>query len=385
MATRIYTGVGGKARKVKRIYIGVDGKARSVKKVYVGVNGKARLCWMKPDVFVKYSGNIVKLSKGRENLTASTAGDYALFIGGDNGSSLFNTVDVYHKSLVKSSTAALKYGTTYHASGTIGDYTLVAGGARLSGSSIRLMNSVTTYSAVLVQSTASSLPKACVFATSVPVSNRYLLFAGGQSSTSDTSWISNVVAYDKNLSKTTANNLSNGRYHGCGVKVGNYGIMAGGYNIEVQGSGGAGIVNDRYCDAYNSSLTKVNISDLSSGVGWATHDCVGLTIGNEYGVICSNDHAEIYDSNLTKSIIDYASFNIRSIKLSGSVLDGCGIIYNDYNGLIISQDLTIEILSASKTTFRCEGGATSIGNYSICAGNDSYTTDIYVVEKAHNT
>ena len=47
MATRIYTGVDGKARKVKQIYVGVDGKSRSVKKVYVGVNGKARLCWTK--------------------------------------------------------------------------------------------------------------------------------------------------------------------------------------------------------------------------------------------------------------------------------------------------------------------------------------------------
>ncbi len=39
----LYTGVGGKARKIKSLYVGVDGKARQVQKAYVGVNGQARL------------------------------------------------------------------------------------------------------------------------------------------------------------------------------------------------------------------------------------------------------------------------------------------------------------------------------------------------------
>lgn len=359
----------------------VNGVEKHVKCAYVGVNGKAKYIMKPPDVVIKYDGNIDKLSKGRENLTASTVGSYALFIGGDNGQSLFDTVDVYNNSLVKTTATPLTYKTTYHESGTIGNYILVAGGARLSGSSTYIMNSIITYSSQLTKSTASNLPTACVFATSVPVNNKYLLFAGGQSSTNDRSWISNVVAYDKNLSKTTANNLSNGRYHGCGVEVGNYGIMAGGYNLGEKQSGGAAVVYHTYCDAYNSSLTKINISNLSNGVGFSLHDCVGLTVGNEYAVICSNDVAEVYDSNLTKSIINYESLNIRSTTLSGSVLDGYGIVYNDYNGLIISKDLTVEILNASKTTFSCFGGATSIGKYSICAGNDSYTADVCVVER----
>lgn len=41
-ASKVYVGVGGKAKKASKAYIGVDGKAKLVKKVYVGVNGKAK-------------------------------------------------------------------------------------------------------------------------------------------------------------------------------------------------------------------------------------------------------------------------------------------------------------------------------------------------------
>ena len=45
MATGIYTGVDGVARKVKTPYRGVDGVARKVKTSYIGVDGVARKCF----------------------------------------------------------------------------------------------------------------------------------------------------------------------------------------------------------------------------------------------------------------------------------------------------------------------------------------------------
>lgn len=45
MATGLYFGVSGKARKVNGMYIGVAGKARKVVKAYLGVDGKARLIY----------------------------------------------------------------------------------------------------------------------------------------------------------------------------------------------------------------------------------------------------------------------------------------------------------------------------------------------------
>jgi len=38
----IYTGVSGRARRVRAVYVGVNGRARAVKGVYVGVNGRAQ-------------------------------------------------------------------------------------------------------------------------------------------------------------------------------------------------------------------------------------------------------------------------------------------------------------------------------------------------------
>lgn len=56
MATGLYFGVSGKARKVNGMYIGVAGKARKVVKAYLGVDGKARLIWDKsfvpPESFI---------------------------------------------------------------------------------------------------------------------------------------------------------------------------------------------------------------------------------------------------------------------------------------------------------------------------------------------
>lgn len=45
MASNIFVGVNGVAKKPKNIYVGVNGVARKVKAAYVGVNGVARQVW----------------------------------------------------------------------------------------------------------------------------------------------------------------------------------------------------------------------------------------------------------------------------------------------------------------------------------------------------
>lgn len=49
MATGIYIGVNGVARKVKTGYVGISGVARKIKKGYIGVNGVARLFYSAED------------------------------------------------------------------------------------------------------------------------------------------------------------------------------------------------------------------------------------------------------------------------------------------------------------------------------------------------
>ena len=138
MASRIYTGVSSKAKKVKSIYIGVDGKARSVKAVYIGVNGKARLCW-KRDGLYKYTGNIVDLSVGRYHLAATTVGNYALFGGGvsdyNNNYTYHSTVDAYDTSLTRTTATSLSKGRDALAATTVGNYALFGGGSDSNASS----------------------------------------------------------------------------------------------------------------------------------------------------------------------------------------------------------------------------------------------------------
>ncbi len=57
----LYTGVGGKARKIKSLYVGVNGQARQVKKAYVGVNGQARLFYSKDSGSLPPSGDLEQL------------------------------------------------------------------------------------------------------------------------------------------------------------------------------------------------------------------------------------------------------------------------------------------------------------------------------------
>ena len=92
MAKGMYIGIDGVARKAKKMYLGVDDKARKVKKAYMGVDGVARCIFSGSDL--EYYGTATELSVARNNLAATTVGNYALFGGGE-----FNVhsavVDVY--------------------------------------------------------------------------------------------------------------------------------------------------------------------------------------------------------------------------------------------------------------------------------------------------
>ena len=124
MARGMYIGVDDKARKVKQMYVGVDSKARRVKKGYIGIGGVARPFWGGEAL---YYGSVTALSEGRQNLAATTVGNYALF-GGGLGSSRSNVVDAYNTSLTRSTPAALSEKKQCLAATTVGNYALFGGG-----------------------------------------------------------------------------------------------------------------------------------------------------------------------------------------------------------------------------------------------------------------
>lgn len=125
MTKAAYIGVDGKARKIKKGYVGVNGISRKIKKAYVGVGGVARPCW--GGVELSYYGTITPLSQAREELAATTVGDYALF-GGGYDLSLVSAVDAYTSALTRSTPTGLSLARSNLAATTVGDYALFGGG-----------------------------------------------------------------------------------------------------------------------------------------------------------------------------------------------------------------------------------------------------------------
>ena len=118
------------------------------------------------------------LSVGRCVLAATSVGDYALFGGGsfDNyvsGRQSFDTVDAYNTSLTRSTPTALSQARDDLAATSVGNYALFGGGWAGSGSS-----TVDAYNLSLTRSTPTPLSEARSILAATSVGN-YALFGGG--------------------------------------------------------------------------------------------------------------------------------------------------------------------------------------------------------------
>ena len=128
MAKKTYIGVNNVARQVKKVYIGVNGVARKVKKIYIGVANIARQIFGGGEL--SYYGIATSLSKARGDLAATSVGNYALFGGGSD----LSTVDAYDTSLTRTSPTALSEARSILAATSVGNYALFGGGFPSSGS-----------------------------------------------------------------------------------------------------------------------------------------------------------------------------------------------------------------------------------------------------------
>ena len=89
------------------------------------------------------------LSVARDNLAATTVGDYALFGGGYGfGSTYCSTVDAYNSSLTRSIPTALNQEREDLAATTVGNYALFGGGSSYS-STFTYYSTVDAYSSVV--------------------------------------------------------------------------------------------------------------------------------------------------------------------------------------------------------------------------------------------
>ena len=184
-----------------------------------------------------------KLSVARNQLAATTVGNYALFGGGTTDSSS-DVVDAYTSSLVRSTPTALSVARYGLASTSIGDYALFGGG-NTSSSQSDVSNVVDAYNTSLTRTTPTALSVERSNLASTSIGN-YALFGGGQSDST-----SNVVdAYDNNLTRTTPTELSVARSNLSATSIGNYALFGGGQD---------GSTNFDTVDAYSFKRYTVQV------------------------------------------------------------------------------------------------------------------------------
>ena len=163
-----------------------------------------------------------ELSQARNNLAATTVGNYALFGGGDTGSHSA-VVDAYDQTLTWSTPPhPLSQARGEPVATTVGNYALFGGG--YAGSQT---NVVDAYDQTLTRSTpAHPLSQARNRLTATTVGN-YALFGGGWNGNS---YFNVVDAYDQTLTLTTPAALSQARNNLAATTVGNYALFGGGGN-----------------------------------------------------------------------------------------------------------------------------------------------------------
>ena len=160
------------------------------------------------------------LSVSRSRLAGASVGNYALFAGGQSGSSSsYSAVDAYNSSLTRSTPTELSTPRRALVGASVGNYALFAGGT--DGSTL---TTVDAYNSSLTRSTPTELSTKRYNSSGASVGN-YALFAGGQSGSSS---YSTVDAYDSSLTRSKLTALSTKRYYLAGASVGNYALFAGG-------------------------------------------------------------------------------------------------------------------------------------------------------------
>lgn len=254
MAKGSYAGVNNVAKKVKKVYVGVDGIARKVKKAYVGVNGIAKLCYSGAEKLARWGQLSNYVSRCRA--AASTVGNYAIFLGGDDGNSpmtTVSTVQAFQSSFAMTMLDNLPSGITYVAATTVGNHALFYGGQH---SETSRSSQCLAYDDNLVQSTLPQLDEDEISNVAATTLGNYAIFAGG--------YVENPYggmpgSYKLQVVDTSLTHIVSGlefdpeTYNSAGTAVGNYAVFAGGnrgYNVF-----------ERVVWACNDQLVEISIEE----------------------------------------------------------------------------------------------------------------------------
>lgn len=338
------------ARKVKQIYVGVSDKARRVKKAYIGIGGVARPFWSKG---LEYYGVITSLTAAKSMMASASGKHYAVFAGGQGSGSagIYNTVDAYNSSLVRSTPTNLGEQKASAKGGAVGDYVLIAGGYYGS----KYYNTVQAYNASLTRSSPTYLSYTCINLASANVAERVIFAGGAKGST----YTAKVDSYNTSLTKTTCTDLSTGAEYIAGASVGNYAILAGG-----KGSSYMSTVT-----TYNASLTKGTATALSSAksqAGGATAGGYALIAGG-IGSSGAVNTVDAYNESLTKTTITPLTSSKAYLENAGTSLGDFALFVADGKVYSYDSSLTKQTdISLSRGTYGMN--AVTIGNYALFTG-----------------
>lgn len=362
----------GVARKIKRDYIGIDDVARRVKKAYIGIGGVARP-WQVSDEVVYY-GSIAGLSKGRTGLAGAMIDNYALFAGGYGGPDedgdyiYYNTVDAYDASLTRRTAGDLNYGVTTPAATTLGGRALIGGGVCFWWDGDVFNNYyVDAYDKSLTRSSAPNLGTGRGGLSATTVGN-YALFAGGTEFTEyedeDDDYRSDVDAYNSSLTKVAVSNLSDEVHSPAATTVGNYALIGGGQLFY----GGKTPM-----DAYDASLTKTSLARLPE----YAYVYVAATVG-DYAVFFGNNKIFAYDKSLTLTEVSNGAFGgypVAATSLQSFALFGGGAPFRIVS---VDKSLTVSLVKRFDES-RGGPGAATVGDFALFAGGYKYES-IYDAE-----
>lgn len=352
MGKSVYMGVGGVAKKVKSMYIGVGGVARKVKKAWIGVGGVAKLFWAGGSPELSTSSTFLSnyLLDVCQEASSFTIGNYAVFYEkydylGDTTSMGTCTLTAYNSSLTRSQpTSPGETDLAYRTTGNIGNYALVAGGRYYRDyeeespdeyyyKNVYAYNSSLTQTVTNLANTGADMARGnigsyLIFATGYTVyvstmnasltttslgtvsgvgshlgsaNSKYMIFGGGKINASGT-YPSTVKTYNANLTLGSATDLTYPRYQSAVACVADHVVYVGGQKSW------ACAASDYYksVEAFNSSLTKINVGDMSTVRGCILNsfviidDCMfifgGVTRGSASYAL---DSITKIDSNLT--------------------------------------------------------------------------------------
>jgi hypothetical protein len=377
MAQNLLITIDNTYRKVKDGFITIDGVYRRFKKAYITIGGVYRPCFNDNEI-VNY-GSISSLSQARFNLVAATAGNYAIFAGGDSGhngqySITSGVVEAYNTSFTKTTLADLNYPRYSSQAVTLNDCAIFEGGRYTDDLSNDFPQPVIDlYDSSLTNKYKYDSTNHSRYYGAGTSFNNYALFGGGKSNSSNTSssYLKSVVTVDTSLTTTKITDLGRGRYSLGAATTGDHVIFAGG--MIFNGSDSTGYYS-KDADAYDRSFTKISVPNLPS----FAQTVIGMNLGNN-AVFDASGSLVVYNNSLTVSNLT-TGVNLLPKPCMTSI-DGLGIIVAEQVVYTLDASLTFKKFEDRKNK-GYQNAMTTLGNNALVGGgwyggNTVRAVDVY--------